>query len=70
MGYSFDDFRSVLRKLGAERVQGVKHEKWIQVTGERVYRVPISRGKRGSDEIPRQLLSAMLREAGLSKEEF
>ncbi|MFA0733185.1 MAG: hypothetical protein LKKZDAJK_002333 [Candidatus Fervidibacter sp.] len=69
MAYTYDQFRQVLRKAGFQLIRSGKHEVWAKVEPDgTVYKVPISH-QHGRD-IPNWLFAKMLRQAGLSKDEF
>ncbi|MFA0752168.1 MAG: hypothetical protein SLRJCFUN_002571 [Candidatus Fervidibacter sp.] len=69
MAYTYDQFRQVLRKAGFQLIRSGKHEVWAKVEPDgTVYKVPISH-QHGRD-IPTWLFAKMLRQAGLSKDEF
>ena len=69
MAYTYDQFRHVLRKAGFQLIRSGKHEVWAKVEPDgTVYKVPISH-QHGRD-IPNWLFAKMLRQAGLSKDEF
>ena len=69
MAYTYDQFRQVLRKAGFQLIRSGKHEVWAKVEPEgTVYKAPISH-LHGRD-IPNWLFAKMLRQAGLSKDEF
>lgn len=70
MGYSYKDWVKVLSKAGFRVTEGRRHImgiKAIPETGE-VLRVPVKR--QGSKQVPKGLHSEMLKEAGLTPEEF
>jgi predicted RNA binding protein YcfA (HicA-like mRNA interferase family) len=67
--YSFNDFRKVLKKAGFSLVRRKKHETWQKVLSDgTVLQVRIS-FKFHQDIYP-ALFSKMLKQAGLSKQEF
>ncbi len=69
MGYTYDQFRRVLRKLGFTMARSKKHETWKKkLPNGQEYTVRISH-QRGKD-IPQWLFSKMLRQAGLTRDEF
>jgi len=69
MAYTYDQFRQVLRKAGFQLIRSGKHEVWAKVEPDgTVYKVSISH-QHGRD-IPNWLFAKMLRQAGLSKDEF
>ncbi len=67
--YTYDLFRTVLKKVNFEKVRSEKHETWRKILPNGViFRVRISH-KHGKD-IPRWLFHEMLRQAGIDKDEF
>ena len=69
MAYTYDQFRRVLRKLGFQLLRSRKHGTWVRVEPDgTVRRVRVSHQK-GKD-IPPPVFSAMLRQIGLSRDEF
>ena len=69
MGYTYDQFRKVLQKLGFVLVRSRKHETWSKKDEKgMVYRVRISH--QHAKDIPKWLFAAMLKQAGLTKDEF
>jgi predicted RNA binding protein YcfA (HicA-like mRNA interferase family) len=69
MAYSYDDFRTVLRKAGFTMTRSKKHETWrkkLDDGTECTVRVSHQHGR----DIPAPLLSKMLRQAGLTRSEF
>lgn len=67
--YTYNQFRKVLRHLGFEIISKGIHENWRKVLADgTVLRVSISH-KHGKD-IPRGTFHAMLKQAGLSEQEF
>lgn len=67
--YTYDQFRTVLKKLNFEKVRSEKHETWRKVLPNGVIlRVRISH-KHGKD-IPKWLFHEMLRQAGIDQDEF
>ncbi len=66
---TYREFREVLRKAGFQLVRSRKHEMWRRIEPDGTERnVPVSH-QHGKD-VPNWLLAKMLREAGLSREEF
>lgn len=67
--FSYDDFRKVLKRAGFENLRSEKHETWRKVlpTGA-ILRVRISHQHKR--DIPKWLFHEMLRQAGLSHDEF
>lgn len=68
MGYSFNQLREILHKLGYKRRQGAKHEVWVKAEANKIRRVVLSR--KGSEEIGPHLMSRILRQMGMTREEF
>jgi predicted RNA binding protein YcfA (HicA-like mRNA interferase family) len=69
MAYTYDQFRSALREAGFQLIRSGKHEVWAKVEPDgTVHKVPISH-QHGKD-IPNWLFAKMLRQAGLSRDEF
>ena len=67
--YTYDQFRTVLKKLNFEKVRSEKHETWRKILPNGVIlRVRISH-KHGKD-IPKWLFHEMLRQTGIDKDEF
>ena len=67
--YTYDQFRSVLKKLNFENIRSKKHETWLKVLPNgTILRVRISH-KHGKD-IPKWLFHEMLRQSGIDKDEF
>lgn len=67
--YTYDHFRSVLKKLDFEKVRSKKHETWRKILPNgTILRVRISH-KQGRD-IPQWLFHEMLRQAGIDKDTF
>jgi len=67
--YSFDDFRKVLKRSGFSLLRRKKHETWQKVLSDgSILQVRIS-FKFHQDIYP-ALFAKMLKQAGLSKEEF
>ncbi len=67
--YTYDQFRSVLKKLNFENIRSKKHETWRKVLPNgAILRVRISH-KHGKD-IPKWLFHEMLRQSGIDKDEF
>lgn len=67
--FSYQDFRYVLAQLGFVLVRSRKHEIWRKVQPDgTILQVAVSH-QRGRD-IPRSLFLRMLRQAGISEEEF
>ena len=67
--YTYDQFRTVLKKLDFEKIRSRKHETWRKVLPNgAILRVRISH-KHGKD-IPQWLFHEMLRQAGIDKDEF
>jgi predicted RNA binding protein YcfA (HicA-like mRNA interferase family) len=69
MSHTYDQFRRVLSKLGFTVVRSKKHETWRKkLPNGREYTVRISH-QHGKD-IPQWLFAKMLRQAGLTRDEF
>ncbi len=69
MAYTYDEFRTVLRKAGFTMTRSRKHETWVKVDNDgTVHKVRVSH-QHGRD-ISARLLSKMLRQAGLTRSEF
>jgi predicted RNA binding protein YcfA (HicA-like mRNA interferase family) len=66
---TYREFRQVLRKAGFQLVRSKKHELWQRVDPDGTIRNVLVKHQRGRD-IPKGLLSEMLRQAGLSQDEF
>jgi transposase-like protein len=67
--YTYDQFRTVLKKLNFEKVRSEKHETWRKILPNGVIlRVRISH-KHGKN-IPKWLFHEMLRQTGIDKDEF
>ncbi|HEO64698.1 MAG TPA: type II toxin-antitoxin system HicA family toxin [Spirochaetes bacterium] len=67
--YTYDHFRTVLKKLGFEKIRSEKHETWRKdLLNGTILRVRISH-QHGKD-IPNWLFHEMLRQAGVDKAEF
>ena len=67
--YTFDQFRSVLSRLGFTRVRSRKHETWRKaLAAGTILRVRMSH--RHGRDIPRWLFYEMLRQAGIDEEQF
>jgi len=67
--YTYNQFRRVLKKAGFVMVRSRKHETWVKVMPDgSVERVHISH-QHGKD-IPQWLFAKMLRQAGLTCDEF
>ncbi|MEP9410185.1 MAG: type II toxin-antitoxin system HicA family toxin [Candidatus Brocadia sp.] len=67
--YTYDQFRTVLKRLNFENVRSRKHETWRRILPNgTILRVRISH-KHGKD-IPQWLFHEMLRQTGIDKEEF
>jgi hypothetical protein len=67
--YTYDDFRTVLRRAGFEKPRSEKHETWRKILPNGVIlRVRISHLHKR--DIPRWLFHEMLRQAGLTTDEF
>lgn len=68
MGYSFNQLRAVLRRLGYEMRQGAKHEVWLKVEPNRIRRVMLSR--KGSEEVSPNLTSRILKQMGMTRDQL
>lgn len=69
MAYTYDQFRRVLNKAGFELIRSGKHEVWAKVEPDGTpHKVPISH-QHGKD-IPAWLFAKMLKQAGLTRDEF
>lgn len=67
--YTYDQFRTVLKRLHFEKVRSRKHETWRKILpNDTILRVRISH-KHGKD-IPQWLFHEMLRQTGIDKDEF
>jgi predicted RNA binding protein YcfA (HicA-like mRNA interferase family) len=69
MPVTYDQFRQVLRKLGYELVRSRKHETWrlkLPDGTERTIRVSHQHGR----DIPPPIFAEMLRQAGMTRDEF
>ena len=67
--YTFDQFRSVLSRLGFERVRSRKHETWRKNLADgTILRVRISH--RHGRDVPKWLFYEMLRQAEIDEETF
>ena len=67
--FTFEQFRTVLRKLGFERVRSKKHETWRKILpNQAILRVRISH--RHHQDIPKWLFYEMLRQAGIDEDGF
>jgi len=67
--YTYDQFRTVLKRLNFEMVRSRRHETWRKILPNgAILRVRISH-KHGRD-IPQWLFHEMLRQAGIDKERF
>ncbi len=67
--YTYEQFRTVLRRLNFEKVRSEKHGTWRKVLpDETILRARISH-KHGND-IPKWLFHEMLRQTGINKKEF
>jgi hypothetical protein len=67
--FTYNDFRIVLKRTGFEKLRSEKHETWRKILPNgSILRVRISyQHKR---DIPKWLFHEMLRQAGLTLEEF
>jgi len=61
--FTYDDFRAVLKRAGFEKLRSEKHETW-----RKILRVRISHQHKR--DIPKWLFHEMLRQAGLTVDEF
>ena len=69
MPVTYDQFRQVLRKAGFSLLRSRKHETWIRVEADgTVRRVRVSH-QHGRD-IPPPIFAEMLRQAGMTRDEF
>jgi hypothetical protein len=67
--FTFDQFRTVLTKLGFEKIRSKKHETWRKILpNQAILRVRISHKHR--EDIPKWLFYEMLRQAGMDEDEF
>lgn len=67
--YTYDDVRAVLRQLEFELIRSQKHETWRKVLPNgTILRVRISHPHKR--DLPRWLFHEMLRQAGLTLQEF
>ena len=67
--FTYDEFRRALKRAGFEKLRSEKHETWRKILPNgAILRVPISH--RHKRDIPKWLFHEMLRQAGLSAEEF
>ena len=67
--FTYDDFRAVLKRAGFEKLRSEKHETWRKILPNgSILRVRISH--RHKRDIPKWLFHEMLRQAGLTTEEF
>ncbi|HQU32186.1 MAG: type II toxin-antitoxin system HicA family toxin [Planctomycetia bacterium] len=67
--FTYDQFRTVLKRLEFAKVRSKKHETWRKILPNgTILRVRISH-KHG-DTIPTWLFHEMLRQAGIDKDEF
>ncbi len=67
--FTYDNFRTVLKRIGFEKLRSEKHETWRKILPSgAILRVRISHLHKR--DIPRWLFHEMLRQAGLSLEEF
>ena len=67
--FTFDQFRTVLTRLGFEKIRSKKHETWRKVLfNQAILRVRI-RHKHHRD-IPKWLFFEMLRQTGIDEDEF
>ena len=66
---TYREFRQVLRKAGFQLVRSKMHELWQRVDPDGTVRNVLVKHQHGRD-IPKGLLSEMLRQAGLSRDEF
>ena len=69
MAYTYDQFRKVLRKAGFELRRSGKHEVWRRIEPDGSKRRVIVSHQHGKD-IPLWLFTKMLRQAGLSRDEY
>ena len=69
MAYTYDQFRQVLRKAGFELRRSGKHEVWRRIEPDGTKRRVSISHQHGRD-IPNWLFAKMLRQAGVSKDEF
>ncbi len=68
MGYSYNDWEKALYNAGFIIEERKKHKLAIKMVKDKVYRVAISR--KGSKEVPKNLHMKMLKQAGITSEEF
>ena len=67
--FTYNDFRVVLKRAGFEHIRSEKHETWRKfLPNGSILRVRISH--RHKRDIPKWLFHKMLRQAGLTLEEF
>ena len=67
--FTYDDFRTVLKQAGFERLRSEKHETWRKILPSgSILRVRISHQHKR--DIPKWLFHEMLRQAGLTADEF
>jgi hypothetical protein len=67
--YSFNDFRSVLKKLGFEKIRSQKHETWRKVLVNNVI-LQVRISHQHKKDIPKWLFHEMLRQAGIDENQF
>jgi len=67
--HTYDQFRRVLQKVGFTLLRSRKHETWVRILPDgTIKRIRISH-QHGKD-IPKSVFAEMLRQAGLTREEF
>jgi len=67
--FTYDDFRAVLKRAGFEKLRSEKHETWRKILPNgSILRVRISHQHKR--DIPKWLFHEMLRQAGLTVDEF
>ncbi len=66
---TYREFREVLRKAGFTLIRSRKHEVWWRLEPDRTERYVLVSHQHGKD-IPTNIFARMLKQAGLSREEF
>ncbi len=67
--YSYDDVRYVLRKAGFKKIRSRKHETWEKILPNLVV-LQTRLSHKGKRDVPRGTFQEVLRQTGLSEEEF
>lgn len=67
--FTYDEFRRVLRRADFEKLRSEKHETWRKILPSGVI-LQVRISHRHKRDIPKWLFHEMLRQAGLSADEF